>query len=101
MRLLPHRDRVLRDAQATLVRKAELCGALRTRGYAIHEGSANFFLLQAGPRAPELCAHLRDQRVLVRDRSGTPETAGMVRISVGSSEENAALLRALDAWSAG
>ena len=98
LRLLPEGERVRRDARAAMARKAGLIAALRDRGYAVHDGAANFFLLQAGARAPALCAHCRARGVLVRDRSQLPETAGMIRVTVGTDEENAALLQAVDAF---
>jgi histidinol-phosphate aminotransferase len=96
LRLLPEAERVQKDAAAAMARKAQLVAALRGRGFTVHDGAANFFLLLVGPSAPRLCAHCRGRGVLLRDRSQLPETAGMIRITVGTAEENATLLRAVD-----
>ncbi|MFB3777313.1 MAG: histidinol-phosphate transaminase [Bryobacteraceae bacterium] len=55
---------------------------------------ANFVLFQAGPRAIEVRDKLRDRGVLVRDRSY--ELAGCVRVTVGTREQIARFLAALE-----
>lgn len=96
LRLLPQAERVRAEARAAMARKAAVVAALRDRGLRVHDGAANFFLVELGERAAELCARCRDRGVLLRDRSYLPETAGMVRVSVGTEDENGALLRAID-----
>ncbi len=55
---------------------------------------ANFILFQAGPRAIEVRDKLRDQGVLVRDRSY--ELPGCVRVTVGTREQIRRFLAALE-----
>ena len=45
--------------------------------------AANFVLMDIGPRHKELCAHMRERSVLLRDRSADPGCDGYVRITVG------------------
>ena len=57
--------------------------------------AANFVLIRV-PGASRVRARLRDERsILVRDFSYAPGLEGCLRISVGTSEENAAVLEAL------
>ncbi len=56
--------------------------------------SANFVLFRAGERAIEIRDDLRDQGILVRDRSY--EAPGCVRITVGTREQTRRLLAALE-----
>jgi histidinol-phosphate aminotransferase len=79
-------------------RKAALMEALRDRGYGIHEGHGNFFLLKVGVDAAALTDFCSRHGILLRDRSMVPALTGMVRISVGSTGENEAFLAAVDAF---
>jgi histidinol-phosphate aminotransferase len=56
---------------------------------------ANFVLARIGERAPAFLAALRLRGILVRDRSSDPGCGGCVRITLGSTADNARLLRAL------
>jgi histidinol-phosphate aminotransferase len=71
-----------------------LCLGLEKLGIRYVPSSANFVLGQYGQRAAEVCAALRGQGILVRDRSY--EAAGCVRITVGTREQTRRLLAALE-----
>ena len=74
-----------------------LCVGLEKLGIKYVPSSANFVLGHFGPRALEVRDRLRDQAILVRDRSY--EAAGCVRITVGTREQTRRLLAALeDIW---
>ena len=96
--LLPNKAQIEADAQDTMKRKADLMQALRDRGYGIHEGHGNFFLMKVGVDAPALTDFCSHHGILLRDRSMVPVLSGMVRISVGSTGENEAFLAAVDAF---
>ncbi len=66
------------------------CDGLRDLGIRYFPSSANFVLFDAGDRAGEICATLRDRGVLVRDRSY--EIPGCVRVTIGTREQVARFL---------
>jgi len=96
LRFLPHAHKVQLQADAAMQRKADTMEQLRQRGYQVHAGAANFFLLWAGPFAKLLSHYLSQHGVLTRDRSSLYKMGGSVRISVGSQPENAKLLEKID-----
>jgi histidinol-phosphate aminotransferase len=69
--------------------------ALGSLGIKYWPSQANFILLRLGERAPAFMAALRVRGILVRDRSGDPGCRGCVRITLGSTADNARLLAAL------
>ncbi len=74
-----------------------LAAALATLGFRMPPSQANFLLAQvpaAGPNAAQLYQGLKQQGILVR-YFPTPGLDDKLRISVGSAEENQALLQAL------
>jgi histidinol-phosphate aminotransferase len=71
-----------------------LCFGLEQMGITYVPSSANFVLGRFGKRAVEVCDALRDQAILVRDRSY--EAPGCVRITVGTREQTRKLLAALE-----
>ena len=96
LRFLPHAHQVQQQADAAMQRKASTMKQLRQRGYQVHAGAANFFLLWAGPFAKLLSHYLSQHGILTRDRSSLYKMGGSVRISVGSQAENAKLLEKID-----
>uniref|UniRef100_Q01ZU2 Histidinol-phosphate aminotransferase n=1 Tax=Solibacter usitatus (strain Ellin6076) TaxID=234267 RepID=Q01ZU2_SOLUE len=71
-----------------------LCVGFEKLGITYVPSSANFVLGHFGKRAIEVRDRLRDQAILVRDRSY--EAAGCVRITVGTREQTRRLLTALE-----
>jgi histidinol-phosphate aminotransferase len=71
-----------------------LCFGLEKLGIRYVPSSANFVLGHFGARAIEVRDRLRDQAILVRDRSY--EAPGCVRITVGTREQTRRLLDALE-----
>jgi histidinol-phosphate aminotransferase len=71
-----------------------LCVGLEQLGISYVPSSANFVLGRFGSRAIEVRDRLRDQAILVRDRSY--EAPGCVRITVGTREQTRRLLAALE-----
>jgi histidinol-phosphate aminotransferase len=72
-----------------------LCLGLEQLGVAYIPSSANFVLARFGDRAIEIRDSLREESILVRDRSY--EAPGCVRITVGTREQTRRLLTALEA----
>jgi histidinol-phosphate aminotransferase len=72
-----------------------LCLGLEKLGITYVPSSANFVLARFGDRAIAVRDALRDQAILVRDRSY--EAPGCVRITVGTREQTRKLLTALEA----
>jgi histidinol-phosphate aminotransferase len=69
--------------------------ALGRLGIKYWPSQANFVLLRIGERAGAFIAALRVRGILVRDRSSDPGCSGCVRITLGSTADNARLLEAL------
>lgn len=80
--------------------RAELFGALQAfEGLRVFPSGGNFLLVRLGPRAREVYLGLKERGILVRDLSSSPRLKGCLRFTVGSKEENAALLAALrEVW---
>lgn len=85
---------VRRYAAEVLAARQVLCQGLRRLGIAYFPSQANFVLFRAGSRAIEIRDRLREMGVLVRDRSY--EIAGSVRVTVGTREQVARFLQALE-----
>ncbi|MDR0757830.1 MAG: histidinol-phosphate transaminase [Tannerella sp.] len=60
----------------------------------VYPSDANFLLVKT-PDADGIYQHLADKGIIVRNRSSVSLCAGCLRITVGSPEENAALVQAL------
>ena len=78
----------------TLAARELLCAGLERLGIAYVPSAANFVLLYAGNRAREVRDALREQAILVRDRSY--EIPGAVRITAGTREQTERALRELE-----
>jgi histidinol-phosphate aminotransferase len=96
------RDLAHREAtrQVVLAERRALAAAFAERGLSHPPTEANFFLVRLGRPAGPVVAALRARGVLVRDGAAVGYPAHL-RISVGTSEQNARLLDALDRALAG
>lgn len=94
---LADRDHFDRTRRAIMHTRAETAAALAQRGFALTDSCANFlFVSPPGGDAQALYRALRDRGVLVR-YFAAPRTARWLRITVGTPQEMAALLAAVDA----
>lgn len=86
------------QTRATIIREREaLTQALTERGFEVLPSSANFlFARHPGRDGGALAAALRERAILVR-HFNAPRIADYLRITIGTAEDNAALLAALDA----
>ena len=78
----------------TLAERARLESELTALGWSWPDAVGNFLLCQVGRRALEIYHALRDARILVRYWD-TPELNQAVRVTVGTPDQNTALLDAL------
>lgn len=104
-KMIERKSEVIKKAKETLERKRHVIEALEKRGYRVIRGAGNFFLLGVGFNSAEFCQFMRSRGLLVRDRSqgnhpGESVLWGFVRIGVGTTEENQALIEALDLFNA-
>ncbi|HEY3531778.1 MAG TPA: aminotransferase class I/II-fold pyridoxal phosphate-dependent enzyme, partial [Casimicrobiaceae bacterium] len=93
--LLEHRD--VFEAQAADVRgeRERLRRALTEEGLTVFPSQANFLLVRL-PDANAAFAALREARILVKNLDGAhPLLTDCLRITVGTSDENDALVRTL------
>ena len=99
LELIVHKSQT--DEWVTLLIKerqtlADELGKLKLVEY-IYPSDANFLLIKtAEPK--KIYNYLVDKKIIIRDRSSVTLCAGCLRITVGSSEENNALLEALKAY---
>jgi len=93
---LDHLDAFRPNTEAVLRERARLTEALRQRGFRVADSQANFVFARVpdGDGAPWYQA-LKERGILVR-HFPAEELAEGLRISVGTAEENDALLKALD-----
>ncbi|RMF26521.1 MAG: histidinol-phosphate transaminase [Bacteroidetes bacterium] len=94
------RPQIVRQNIQTLLReRARLRDALGHYPFVekVFPSDANFLLVRVRD-ADGLYAHLLERGIVVRNRSRQLHCAGCLRITVGTSEENTALLKALDEW---
>lgn len=75
--------------------RAELEEYLRELGLEYWPSQANFVLFRVGAQHREFVARMREQGILVRDRSSDPGCAGCVRITVGTRQDMTLLIAAL------
>ncbi len=88
---------MLKNVAVIRATRERLAQALRERGFLVLPSHANFIMAKPPSlSAEELYKRLRAMRILVRYFSGR-RTAEYVRITVGTNEQVAALLKALDA----
>jgi histidinol-phosphate aminotransferase len=81
---------------AVVAERARLTDALRERGFDVPDSQANFVWLPTGERTAELAAALESRAVITR-----PFPGDGIRVTVGTPEEDDALLAALDGVRAG
>ncbi|MBY0402439.1 MAG: aminotransferase class I/II-fold pyridoxal phosphate-dependent enzyme [Cyanobacteria bacterium] len=102
-RLLENPQMIMQAAQETMTRKAALIQGVKDRGYQVIPGHGNFFLLKAGIDAQPISDYCYAHGILIRNRS--PQRFplnhplwGMIRVTVGSDEENQRFLACLDGF---
>jgi histidinol-phosphate aminotransferase len=93
--LLDHPERVAERVALIASERERLTRALRARGVPVRESVANFLLVQVADASAWFDA-LWQRGVLVRRQDHLPGLAGALRVSIGSSRENDALLAAWD-----
>lgn len=86
---LDHRHRVVDERE-------RVATALRTLpGVEVFDSAANFLLVRTA--VPDMFAALLEHGVLIRDFSRLPRLEGCVRVTIGTAQDNDALLRAFAA----
>jgi len=90
------------NLEEVVAERARLTGALRERGFRVAESQANFLFARVpGDDARPWYEALKERGVLIRYFPEPEELADGLRITVGTPEENDALLEALDGVSGG
>lgn len=96
--LLEHTDIFLEQAKQICQQREAMLQTLIAMGLKALPSQANFILLQVGEAAPVWLAKLREQGVLVKClHGGHPLLAGCLRVTVGTPDENAFLIKQLEA----
>ncbi len=67
---------------------------LQIGGWTVHAPPANFYMIYVGD-AQRVVAELAAQKIQVRDRSFMPGSAGYIRVTLGTRDDNAAVVKAL------
>jgi len=96
LRVLEVQDEVRKGIQEITVSREHLAAEIAGLAYVekVYPSQANFILVRTVD-ADALYTLLREQGIIIRNRTREPGCAGCVRITVGSAEENAALLSAM------
>ncbi len=83
--------------QTRMIRKEreKLSQSLRKLGFFVYPSQANFLLVNFGEKANEICQKLKENNILVRDRSNKKYLEGCVRITVRNKEQNDRLINSL------
>ena len=83
------RDRAYLDWYVSEIKgaRAQFLNDLIRIGLKFWPTKANFVLVKIGPAHKEFCAAMREEGILVRDRSTDPGCDGLVRITIGSCEQ--------------
>jgi histidinol-phosphate aminotransferase len=72
--------------------------ALNEIGLVYWPTEANFVLVNIGPAHKEFASVMREQGILVRDRSADPGCDGLVRITIGTREQMHLAVAAIQKW---
>jgi len=82
-------DKAYLDAYVAEIKgaRAAFLADLTRIGLKLWPTEANFVLVKIGPAHREFCAAMREQGILVRDRSADPGCDGLVRITIGSRDQ--------------
>ncbi len=91
------RQAMLENVQKTIAEREVLCAQLATLGLEVFASSANFVAVRfpQGISSVQVQQMLAERGVIVRDRSSLPSMGNCSRITVGTPQENAVLLREL------
>jgi len=85
--------------EAVRAERARLTAALRQRSFAVPDSHSNFVLVgvpaSTGASASQIYKHLKARNILIRYFS-TPGLEDKLRITVGTPDQNTALLEAID-----
>jgi phosphoglycolate phosphatase-like HAD superfamily hydrolase len=96
MKLIERSGEVKDEAKALRGRAGPLLKQIEERGYNVHFNKGNFYILKVGCDSKALCDFCAGRGVLIRDRSMYSGMEGMIRITIGTDDENNRLLRCLD-----
>ena len=93
-------DHVYLDWYVSEVKQSrkEFLAALNEIGFAYWPTEANFVLVNIGPAHKEFASAMREQGILVRDRSADPGCDGLVRITIGTREQMRLAVAAIQKW---
>lgn len=75
--------------------RGKLSQSLKKLGLLVYPSKANFLLVNFGKKAKEICQKLKENNILVRDRSSKKYLEGCVRITVRNQEQNDKLIKSL------
>ncbi|MEM7576580.1 MAG: histidinol-phosphate transaminase [Planctomycetota bacterium] len=95
---ITHRDQAKTSWQAVIAERGTLTEQLRTRGFVVLDSHSNFVLAtppEDAPQAEAIYLGLKDRDILIRYFK-TANLADRLRITVGTPDQNAALLAGLD-----
>jgi len=83
--------------QTRMIKKEreKLSQSLIKLGLFVYPSQANFLLVNFGEKANEICQKLKENNILVRDRSNKKYLEGCVRITVRNKEQNDKLINSL------
>lgn len=99
LEVLDKTDEIYRTIRLTIEEREKMTIALKGFDFVeeVFPSSANFLLVRVVD--PDgLCTYLKNHQIIIRNRSTVRGCYGCVRITIGSPDENAELLKALRQW---
>ncbi|EKE15292.1 MAG: hypothetical protein ACD_12C00086G0003 [uncultured bacterium] len=75
--------------------RERLSQLLKKLGFFVYPSQANFILVNFGKKASEICEKLKENNILVRDRSNKKYLEGCVRITIRNQKQNNILINSL------
>lgn len=99
LNLWKKRDGMLRTTRSTIRERIKLQSAFRKLGIPVQKSAANFFLAEFGSpaRALRVFTGLMKKNIIIR-RLSSPRLQSMLRVTIGTREENEKLLSSLSSF---
>ncbi|VVA43965.1 Histidinol-phosphate aminotransferase (fragment) [Candidatus Roizmanbacteria bacterium] len=95
-KLLEENQKWIKDQTKMIKKEREkLALSLKKLGYLVYPSQANFLLVNFGKKAQVICQKLKENNILVRDKSNKKYLEGCVRITIRNEKQNNKLINSL------
>ena len=95
-KLLEEDQNWIKDQTKMIKKERErLFQSIKKLGFFVYPSQANFILVNFGKKASDICEKLKENNILVRDRSNKKYLEGCVRITIRNQKQNNILVNSL------